>query len=78
MFAFGTSGSVWEGNPVVSGGGHARQLFDAGVLSLGIAVAGLSIGRDVEYASLAFRRACEYEPLVCNAWLGVVCRRVAA
>jgi hypothetical protein len=29
MFAFGASQSVWEGNPVVSGGGDARQLFDA-------------------------------------------------
>jgi type VII secretion ATPase EccA len=52
----------------------AQKLFDAGVLSLGIPVDGVQIERDVEYAALAFRRATEYAPQMCDAWMG----RVAA
>jgi type VII secretion ATPase EccA len=52
----------------------ARRVFDAGVLSLGIAINGVEAERDVEYARLAFQRATEYDPEMCDAWLG----RVAA
>jgi type VII secretion ATPase EccA len=54
----------------VDDGEEARRVFDAGVLSLGIAVDGLVVDRDVEYAARAFRRACEYDPRMCDAWLG--------
>jgi type VII secretion ATPase EccA len=48
----------------------AQRVFDAGVLSLGIAIDGLEVDRDVDYAALAFRRATEYDPDMCDAWLG--------
>ncbi|HEY9266357.1 MAG TPA: AAA family ATPase, partial [Mycobacterium sp.] len=52
----------------------ARRVFDAGVLSLGIPINGFEAERDVDYARLAFQRASEYDPDMCDAWLG----RVAA
>jgi type VII secretion ATPase EccA len=52
----------------------AQRVFDAGVLSLGIAINGVEADRDVDYAKLAFARATEYDPDMCDAWLG----RVAA
>jgi type VII secretion ATPase EccA len=52
----------------------ARRVFDAGVLSLGIAVDGMEVERDIDYAAMAFKRATEYDPDMCDAWLG----RVAA
>lgn len=55
---------------IVSGDENARRVFDAGVLSLGIPVDGVTVDRDVEYAARAFRRACEYDPQMCDAWLG--------
>jgi type VII secretion ATPase EccA len=48
----------------------AQRVFDAGVLSLGIAIDGLEVDRDLQYAGLAFRRATEYDPDMCDAWLG--------
>ncbi|MGE0216310.1 type VII secretion AAA-ATPase EccA [Mycolicibacterium sp.] len=48
----------------------AQRLFDAGVLSLGIPVDGLELECDIEFAASAFRRATEYEPGMCDAWLG--------
>ncbi len=48
----------------------AQRVFDAGVLSLGIAIDGLEIERDLQYAALAFTRATEYDPEMCDAWLG--------
>lgn len=48
----------------------AQQVFDAGVLSLGIPIDGLEIERDLQYAGSAFRRATEYDPGMCDAWLG--------
>lgn len=48
----------------------AQRVFDAGVLSLGIPIDGLETDRDVEYAKLAFQRATEYDPDMCDAWLG--------
>ncbi len=55
----------------MSGGTRdAQRVFDAGVLSLGIAIDGLETERDVQYAALAFKRATEYDPDMCDAWLG--------
>ena len=48
----------------------AQRVFDAGVLSLGIPIDGLEVERDIEYAGLAFKRATEYDPDMCDAWLG--------
>src|SRR5690242_17204973 len=48
----------------------AQDVFDAGVLSLGIPLDGLEVERDIEYAGLAFKRATEYDPDMCDAWLG--------
>jgi type VII secretion ATPase EccA len=48
----------------------AQQVFDAGVLSLGIPIDGMQTERDVAYAALAFTRATEYDPDMCDAWLG--------
>jgi type VII secretion ATPase EccA len=48
----------------------AQRVFDAGVLSLGIPIDGLETERDVQYAALAFTRATEYDPDMCDAWLG--------
>lgn len=52
----------------------AQRVFDAGVLSLGIPINGVEADRDIEYAKLAFARATEYDPDMCDAWLG----RIAA
>lgn len=55
----------------MSGGTRdAQRVFDAGVLSLGIPIDGLETERDVHYAALAFKRATEYDPDMCDAWLG--------
>jgi type VII secretion ATPase EccA len=48
----------------------AQRVFDAGVLSLGIPIDGLEVDRDIHYAAAAFRRATEYDPDMCDAWLG--------
>ncbi|MDV3128469.1 type VII secretion AAA-ATPase EccA [Mycobacterium sp. 21AC1] len=48
----------------------AQQVFNAGVLSLGIPIDGLEIERDLQYAASAFTRATEYDPGMCDAWLG--------
>lgn len=48
----------------------AQRVFDAGVLSLGIPIDGLETDRDVQYAALAFKRATEHDPQMCDAWLG--------
>nr|MDT0522920.1 hypothetical protein [Streptomyces sp. DSM 41633] len=40
------------------------------MLSLGIPIDGLETERDLQYAALAFRRATEYDPDMCDAWLG--------
>jgi type VII secretion ATPase EccA len=49
---------------------NAQRVFDAGVLSLGIPVDGLEVDRDLNYAAMAFTRATEYDPHMCDAWLG--------
>jgi type VII secretion ATPase EccA len=49
---------------------HAQRIFDAGVLSLGLIVDGQQSARDLEYANMAFRRATEIDPTMCDAWLG--------
>lgn len=49
---------------------QAQRAFDAGVLSLGIVLDGQESVRDVEYAKLAFQRATEWDPGMCDAWLG--------
>ncbi|MDV3124031.1 type VII secretion AAA-ATPase EccA [Mycobacterium sp. 21AC1] len=54
----------------MSGFTDAQRVFDAGVLSLGIPIDGLETERDLQYAALAFRRATEYDPDMCDAWLG--------
>lgn len=54
----------------MSGSRDAQRVFDAGVLSLGIPIDGLETDRDVQYASLAFKRATEYDPDMSDAWLG--------
>jgi type VII secretion ATPase EccA len=54
----------------MSGTNEAQRVFDAGVLSLGIPIDGLETERDVQYAALAFKRATEYDPDMCDAWLG--------
>jgi type VII secretion ATPase EccA len=54
----------------MSGTSEAQRVFDAGVLSLGIPIDGLETERDVAYAALAFKRATEYDPDMCDAWLG--------
>ncbi|MRH89344.1 type VII secretion AAA-ATPase EccA [Nocardia sp. SYP-A9097] len=53
---------------------QAQQIFDAGVLSLGLMVDGQQAAKNLEYAKVAFRRATELDPDMCDAWLG----RVAA
>jgi type VII secretion ATPase EccA len=52
----------------------AQRVFDAGVLSLGIPIDGMETEPDRAYAALAFKRATEYDPDMCDAWLG----RIAA
>jgi type VII secretion ATPase EccA len=54
----------------MSGNRQAQRAFDAGVLSLGIAIDGQESVRDLEYAKLAFQRATEWDPGMCDAWLG--------
>ncbi|MCB0930205.1 MAG: type VII secretion AAA-ATPase EccA [Mycolicibacterium insubricum] len=54
----------------MSGSREAQRVFDAGVLSLGIPLNGMEVERDVQYAGLAFKRATEYDPEMCDAWLG--------
>jgi type VII secretion ATPase EccA len=54
----------------MSGTSEAQRVFDAGVLSLGIPIDGMETERDVAYAALAFKRATEYDPDMCDAWLG--------
>lgn len=54
----------------MSGSRDAQQVFDAGVLSLGIPIDGLETDRDMQYARLAFKRATEYDPEMSDAWLG--------
>ncbi|MYR07573.1 type VII secretion AAA-ATPase EccA [Gordonia sp. SID5947] len=49
---------------------QARRVFDAGVLAWGIPVDGQEAERDERYASLAFKRATEYAPMMADAWLG--------
>lgn len=54
----------------MTGISDAQRAFDAGVLSLGIPIDGLQTPRDLRYAALAFRRATECDPDMCDAWLG--------
>ena len=54
----------------MSGTKDAQRVFDAGVLSLGLPIDGLETERDAAYAALAFKRATEYDPDMCDAWLG--------
>ncbi|MFF0542577.1 type VII secretion AAA-ATPase EccA [Nocardia thailandica] len=49
---------------------QAQRAFDAGVLSLGLSIDGQETQRDQEYAKLAFQRATEWDPSMCDAWLG--------
>ncbi|WP_054815816.1 type VII secretion AAA-ATPase EccA [Nocardia arizonensis] len=49
---------------------QAQRAFDAGVLSLGLSIDGQESQRDQEYAKLAFQRATEWDPSMCDAWLG--------
>ncbi|MBF6356166.1 type VII secretion AAA-ATPase EccA [Nocardia higoensis] len=54
----------------MSGNRQAQRAFDAGVLSLGLTIDGQESVRDLEYAKLAFQRATEWDPSMCDAWLG--------
>lgn len=54
----------------MTGNRQAQRAFDAGVLSLGISVEGQESIRDLDYAKLAFTRATEWDPGMCDAWLG--------
>ncbi|MGX9791316.1 type VII secretion AAA-ATPase EccA [Mycobacterium sp. MMS18-G62] len=54
----------------MTGTSDAQRVFDAGVLSLGLPIDGLETERDTSYAALAFKRATEYDPDMCDAWLG--------
>ncbi|MGX1762929.1 AAA family ATPase, partial [Streptomyces lydicus] len=40
------------------------------MLSLGLSIEGQESARDLEYAKLAFQRATEWDPTMCDAWLG--------
>ncbi len=52
----------------------ARQLFELGVLSLGIAVEGQEPINNAAQAAKAFTRASEWDPSMADAWLGrLVC-----
>ncbi|MEC3919269.1 type VII secretion AAA-ATPase EccA [Nocardia sp. CDC160] len=53
-----------------SGSRQAQRAFDAGILSLGIAIDGQESVRDLDYAKLAFQRATEWDSEMCDAWLG--------
>lgn len=50
--------------------GRARQLFELGVLSMGIAVEGTEPVDNPEQAALAFTRASEWDPEMADAWIG--------
>ncbi|WP_040794564.1 type VII secretion AAA-ATPase EccA [Nocardia higoensis] len=54
----------------MTGNRQAQRAFDAGILSLGVTVDGQESVRDLEYAQLAFQRATEWDPGMCDAWLG--------
>ncbi|MET8650212.1 type VII secretion AAA-ATPase EccA [Nocardia aurea] len=54
----------------MTGNRQAQRAFDAGVLSLGIVIDGQESARDLDYAKLAFTRATEWDPGMCDAWLG--------
>jgi type VII secretion ATPase EccA len=54
----------------MSGTRDAQRVFDAGVLSLGIPLDGMEAERDIAYAAMAFTRATEHDPDMCDAWLG--------
>ncbi|WP_280423874.1 type VII secretion AAA-ATPase EccA [Nocardia carnea] len=54
----------------MTGNRQAQRAFDAGVLSLGLSIEGQESTRDLEYAKLAFQRATEWDPGMCDAWLG--------
>ena len=49
---------------------RARQLFDLGVLSLGIPVDGQDPVNDRAQAARAFTRASQWDPAMADAWLG--------
>ncbi|WP_327101952.1 type VII secretion AAA-ATPase EccA [Nocardia vinacea] len=54
----------------MTGNRQAQRAFDAGILSLGLTIDGQESARDLEYAKLAFVRATEWDPTMCDAWLG--------
>src|SRR5437879_5624887 len=54
----------------MSGNRQAQQVFDAGVLSLGLVVDGRQTTPDRNYARKAFQRATEWDPSMADAWLG--------
>ncbi|WP_181699485.1 type VII secretion AAA-ATPase EccA [Nocardia sp. GTS18] len=54
----------------MTGNRQAQRAFDAGILSLGLSIEGQESERDLEYAKLAFQRATEWDPTMCDAWLG--------
>ncbi|MBF6099222.1 type VII secretion AAA-ATPase EccA [Nocardia cyriacigeorgica] len=54
----------------MTGNRQAQRAFDAGILSLGLSIDGQESTRDLEYAKLAFQRATEWDPTMCDAWLG--------
>ncbi|MET8871728.1 type VII secretion AAA-ATPase EccA [Nocardia sp. NPDC004604] len=55
----------------MTGNRQAQRAFKAGVLSLGLSIDGQESTRDLEYAKLAFQRATEWDPTMCDAWLGL-------
>ncbi|WP_406270416.1 type VII secretion AAA-ATPase EccA [Nocardia sp. NBC_00881] len=54
----------------MTGNRQAQRAFDAGILSLGLVIDGQESARDLDYAKLAFQRATEWDPGMCDAWLG--------
>lgn len=62
----------WQstGGPTMTGNRQAQRAFDAGVLSLGLSVDGQEATRDLDYAKMAFERATQWDPDMCDAWLG--------
>ncbi|MEP9392790.1 type VII secretion AAA-ATPase EccA [Gordonia sp. VNQ95] len=50
--------------------GRARQLFELGVLSLGIRVEGTEPVDNPDQAAKAFARASEWDPRMADAWIG--------
>src|SRR5690606_38905423 len=59
-----------SGFHAMTGNRQAQRAFDAGILSLGLSIDGQESTRDLEYAKLAFQRATEWDPSMCDAWLG--------